>query len=209
MALKRKKLSSAEESDIGETDTSPQLKEEVSIPAPTTLSEIPSNMLDDHPSMKDFEADLGDDKLAPFAVSALGTAFETVVTAIQGHFIPDYELRKLLDVLPAQEDSQEFGADFDMSQELTNQLQALQAVRNKIFSSDGRLAEGQTIKEAKDFMSSSATLLQLLQKSKSEFINIERLQAIEEATIDTIKELGEDKTKLFLNNLKDRLEKIK
>jgi len=200
MALKRKKVSSAEVTDK---------EEEPVIPAPLAISDVPSNMPEESPSMKSFEEDISDDAKAPFAISALGTAFETVVVAVREGFIPDYEMRKLLDVLPAQESAQEFGADFDMSAELSNQLNALQAVRNKIFSVDGRLADGQTIKDAKDFMSSSSALLQLLHKSKAELINIERLQAVEEATIETIKELGEDKTKLFLKNLHERLERIR
>lgn len=165
--------------------------------------------LEDIPAtMQDFETSLTNDSLAPFTVSALGTAFETVVTAIKDELIPSYELRKILDVLPAQESVQGFDANFDMGKEITNQLQALQAVRNKIFSSDGRIKEGQTVKDAKDFMASSASLLQLLQKSKSELINLERLQAIEEAVIDALKELGDDATELFLKKLEERLERI-
>jgi len=179
---------------------------------PGTETGIPASTKAPASSMHAFEADLNEtkqDDFAPFSVSALGLAFDTVVQAIKRDAIPEYELVKILDVLPIQADTQEFDSEFDLSQELTNQLKALQSIRDRIFSSDGRIKEGSSVKEAKDFMSSSGSLLQMLQKSRSELINIDRMQAIEEATIDTMRELGEDVIDDFSARLKEKLDRIK
>jgi len=203
MALpkKHKPVSSAEES-VAKPDPAPILNVTPD-PKETPMQQVESAMhaFDDGIS----EAD---DALAPFSVSALGTAFETVVRAIENNFIPEYEIRKILDVLPVQQESQNFDANFDLSHEISTQLVALKSIRNKIFASDGQIKEGQTVRDAKDFMASSSQLLQMLQKSRAELINTERLQAIEEATIECIKELDEDAVKDFLANLKEKLDRI-
>lgn len=189
MALKKKKLNSAEKAPLEEEAEQP-------------LEQVAN-------TLRSFEEGLTEDEMAPFSVSALGLAFNTVVEAVKKNVIPNYELVKLLDELPNQKDTQEFDASFDLSQEINGQLNALQSIRNQIFSSDGRIRDGQTVKDAKDFMASSSQLLQMLQKSRAELINTERLQAVEEATIETLRELGEmideDLIKRFLEALESKL----
>lgn len=160
-------------------------------------------------SLHDFEDHLqGMDSHAPFEFSALGTAFNTVMTAVEQKKIPDYELRKLLDVLPNRQDTQDFGANFDLAEEITFQLQALTAVRENIFSQDGRIRDGKTIKDAKEFLTSSTSLLQLLQKSRNELINADRMQAMEEAIIETLNEQTDEIKEAFMSKFESRLEKI-
>jgi len=163
-------------------------------------------------SMHAFEEELNESKaddFAPFSVSALGLAFNTVVDAIKRDAIPNYELVKILDVLPVQESTQEFDAEFDLAEEISGQLRTLKTIKNSIFSTDGRIKEGSSVKEAKDFMASSSQLLQMLQKAKAELINIDRMQAIEEATIETLRDLDENIIEEFGRILKEKLDRIR
>lgn len=195
MALPKKKAESADEAQP--------------IPEAPLIVETPLETV--AKTLASFEEDVltVDEATVPFPDSALGTAFSTVKKAIKDGAVPDYELRKMLDVLPNQTEGQQFDANFDLSQEITSQLQALKAIRDKIFSSDGRIKDGQTVRDAKDFMASSAQLLQVLQKSRAELINTERLQAVEEATIEAIRGLDDEVINEFLNILGEKLERIK
>jgi len=184
-------------------------------PAPKAPLEQVRDIIDSQkPTMQNFEKGLQEktteqDAETPFEFTAIGTAFKTTCEAITSNNIPEYELRNLFEILPASLDGQVFDADFSMAEEVTMQLTVLKAVRDKVISHEGKLVSGQTVKDAKDLIQSSASLLQLLQKLRNEIINSDRLKAVEDAVITTLKGKDEEVLLEFMDNLRENLERIK
>jgi ABC-type amino acid transport substrate-binding protein len=98
-----------------------------------------------------------------------------------------------------------YGADFDLAQEVGEQIKAVRAVRQQVMTADGSVAEGMTPRDMKEVVTSGTTLLGSLMKFHKEVINMDRLRKLEQAVIDVLMEEDEDLKNRVLAKLEERL----
>jgi len=102
-----------------------------------------------------------------------------------------------------------YGADFDMSVEVNDQIRTVRALRAMVINENGTIKTGYTARDAKELISASGTLLGSLMKFHDKIINQSRMRMVEQATIEVIKTLPEDSQVKFFETLKIKLEAIK
>ena len=127
-------------------------------------------------------------------------AFRDRLSPVQIH-----KLIPLLAIIPAAEDPQVYGADFDMADEVNQQILAVRAMRESIME-EGRIKDGIATREVKEVIAASNTMLSALMKFHKEIINLHRMRAIEKATIKVLKDMGHEEK--FLEQLETELEAI-
>ena len=127
-------------------------------------------------------------------------AFRDRLTSVQIH-----RLLPLLAILPAPEAPQIYGADFDVADEVNNQILAVRAMRESIMEG-GRIKENIAVREVKEVIAASSTMLAALMKFHKEIINLDRMRAIDKGTIKVLKEMGHEEE--FLGMLETELEAI-
>ena len=98
-----------------------------------------------------------------------------------------------------------FDEEFDLREELSTQLKMVRAVRNSILNSAGQIREDTTVSEVKSVLDASMKLAQMLTKANKEIVNIERIQAVEAAFLETIADLDEARQKEFVAILEKRM----
>lgn len=98
-----------------------------------------------------------------------------------------------------------YGADFDLAQEVGEQIKAVRAIRQQVMNTDGSVAEGMTPRDMKEVVSSGTTLLSSLMKFHKEVINMDRLRKLEQAIIDVLMEEDEDLKNRVVAKLEERL----
>lgn len=119
---------------------------------------------------------------------------------------------QVLDALPREltqpkEDGPEYSADFSIAEEISLQLAAVQAMRSHIFP-DGRMRSDTNIREAKDVLTTCNQMIKTLMESHGRIMNMERMRAVESATVEVLIELGDDLKEKFLTLLAARLESV-
>ncbi|MCB0386764.1 MAG: hypothetical protein KDD43_15325 [Bdellovibrionales bacterium] len=87
--------------------------------------------------------------------------------------------------------SVDYGADFDLNQEIGQMIGAVRALRARVFV-NGKLAEGISVKEAKEVINMANPMINTLMKNQKELMSMDRHRAIEQATVDCLKELAAD-----------------
>lgn len=86
-----------------------------------------------------------------------------------------------------------YDSTFDMEKEVTEVLRSVKLLRKSIMNPNGTaLRAGVTVGEAKDVISMSNTMINTLMKSHEKIVNMARYRAVEQATIDTLRELDAD-----------------
>jgi len=104
--------------------------------------------------------------------------------------------------------SVKYGADFDFNHEIEAQIVAVRAMRARVMTPGGQLKVDIPIREAKETLAAGTTLLQTLMKNHEKVMNFNRQRAIEEATIQAIRNLPQENQDQFFASLKDLLDGI-
>lgn len=120
--------------------------------------------------------------------------------------IPGPLLARLRDALGLRDPASFPGLDFDLLEEVKEQLKVIRLMRAATVDTSRGTIE--SVKEAKEVVSSSTSLLSLLTKLYGDIYNMSRLRAIELATVETIKEQGEEVYGSFLEKLHRHLEAV-
>jgi hypothetical protein len=101
----------------------------------------------------------------------------------------------------------EYGADFDLKEEVQAQIQAVRAMRDAVMP-NGVVRVGTSAREVKEVVTASSTLLTTLMKMHEKVMSFDRSRAIEEAVTATIRGLPEDAQKVFFSQLEQNLSAI-
>lgn len=120
--------------------------------------------------------------------------------ALYHRALTEEQARALLDLATAHlPDTLQYGANFDFTEEITAQIQAVRAMRRSVLSESGRMAEGVSARELKEVVSASSTLLQTLLKTHEKVMNFSRQHAIEKAVTSVVRTLdGPDQASFFM-----------
>lgn len=102
---------------------------------------------------------------------------------------------------------QVYDANFSVADELSLQIQAVQALRQHVFPG-GRLKHGASIREAKEVVTTCNQMIKTLMDSHERIMNMERMRAIEAATVDVLGEMNEKAKEMFLQRLELKLAEI-
>jgi hypothetical protein len=82
---------------------------------------------------------------------------------------------------------------FSIAGEIAETVKILRSLRRSLFCPlSGNLLEGKDIGEARDLLTTSNSLITTMLKTQEKVINMERFQAMEDATIETLKAIQED-----------------
>lgn len=102
----------------------------------------------------------------------------------------------------------EYGANYDIREEIQSLISAVRAMRGTVMEDNGQIKAGVSAKDLKETITSMTSLMNLLMKSHKEVMTFDRHRALEQATIDTLKEMGgEEIVTSFVENMTARLEK--
>lgn len=118
------------------------------------------------------------------------------------------QLHKLLSALPAgtlEVTGQGYGADFSLADEIGLQIVAVQNLRQHVFP-NGHLRESCNIREAKEVLTTCNVMIKTMIDNHDRIMSMERMRAVEAATIDTLVELDDSLKEQFLERLRVRLE---
>ncbi len=103
-----------------------------------------------------------------------------------------------------------YGADFDLAEEVNAQIRVVRSLRNMIVDPEtGAIREGHSARDAKELIGSGNTMLASLMKFHDKIINQDRVRAMEQATIEAVKDLPQPAQDKFFNKLEDALAAIK
>ena len=98
-----------------------------------------------------------------------------------------------------------YGADFDLSAEIGEQITLCRAMRGRLIDSEGKLNERFSAKEAKEILSASNSLNQTLMKFQKEITNFQRLMQVENAMKKAIANLPRENQEIFADDLERQL----
>ena len=120
----------------------------------------------------------------------------------------DEQVSRLRHSLKSDEEEEHvvYGAGFDLASEVEQQILAVRAARDHVMTRDGRLKSGFSSRDAKDLVTAGSTLLQSLMKHHAEIMNIERMRALEQAVIETLKKADPEIAKSVISKLEERLQ---
>lgn len=93
--------------------------------------------------------------------------------------------------------------DFDLHGEVVAQLKAVKALRQSVISDAGVIVGG--ARDTKEALSSTTSLLTLLNKIQNDIYNQNRIRAVQKATIEILKELDPELQARFITLLEKRL----
>jgi len=174
-------------------------------------------------AIRDFENQLEVNALSKELVYAVNQIMEAAETQVLSHqqvqllaerltdYYPDYfknTTSARSGVATTSEDDPGYGAHFDISNEVNEQIKAVRALRSLVMDDSGNINEGYTARDAKELIGSSNTLLGSLMKFHDKIINQNRMRLIEQATIEAVKTLPEEQQELFFTKLQSGLDAI-
>lgn len=100
----------------------------------------------------------------------------------------------------------DYGAEFDVSAEIGEQLGIARAMRARLLDSEGRLSERFSAREAKEVVSACSTLITVLMKSHKELMSFRRILMIENAVKAALDTLPREAQDTYLAELTRQLE---
>ena len=103
----------------------------------------------------------------------------------------------------------DYGADFDLRDEVEAQIVAVRAMRGSVMLPGGKIKPGVAARELKEVVTASNTLLQTLMKTHEKVLNYDRQRALEAATVAAVENLPDENKKAFFAALETELENIK
>lgn len=145
-----------------------------------------------------------------FAETDMGRV-ATGLNAFLHDFLPKLsteQLHRLVSALPAgslEVTGQGYGADFSLADEIGLQIVAVQNLRQHVFP-HGHLREGCNIREAKEVLTTCNVMIKTLMDNHDRIMNMERMRAVEAATVDVLVDLDPTIKETFLERLRVRLE---
>lgn len=148
-------------------------------------------------SLRDFDG-IGDDVDIDEYISAIEVMSEQLT---------DEHVSRLFCLLQGRAQTVEYGASFDIKEEVQMQIMAVRAMRNAVMP-NGRVRPGLASREVKEVVTASSTLLNTLMKTHDKIMSLERQRAIEEAVTTSIQTLPEEQKKQFLATLAENLSTI-
>ena len=101
-----------------------------------------------------------------------------------------------------------YGADFDIKNEINDQIKMVRAMRKDVLGADGNVRGGKSLRELKEVISASTTLTQLIMKSHETILNHDRQRAMETAMHEALKTLPKEAQDIFFDTLGLLLEEI-
>lgn len=100
---------------------------------------------------------------------------------------------------------QAYGADFDVSQEIGEQITVVKAMRARLIDADGKLNARFSAKEAKEILGASNALNQTIMKFQKEITNFQRLIMVENAVKAALDTLPREAQERYLEVLTEQL----
>lgn len=116
-------------------------------------------------------------------------------------------LGRCLDLYRAPEEVN-YGADFDIREEINSQIGLVRMMRRNITTETGRLKTDTATRDIKEVIAAGTTLTTLLMKSHEQILNADRQRAIERAMNDAVKTLDKEAQDVFFNKLEELFELI-
>lgn len=108
--------------------------------------------------------------------------------------------------LPIRPDSDVEGisqnTDFDLHEEIMSQIKAAKSLRRQAIPEAGPIPD---IKEAKEALSASTSLIKTLQTTLERIYNQDRVRTLQQVLIETLKEVDPALQSDFMSRLKERL----
>lgn len=101
---------------------------------------------------------------------------------------------------------QPYGADFDVSAEIGEQITVVKAMRARLIDADGRLTERFSAKEAKEILGASNALNQTIMKFQKEITNFQRLIMVENAVKKALDTLPREAQEAYMVALNEQLQ---
>ena len=100
--------------------------------------------------------------------------------------------------------AEEYGANFDLREEVAQQIRVVRALRDKV-APGGVIDSAASTGDMKEVVSSSATLLTLLMKTHSEIMTMDRLRNLEKSVIEVLLEESPEIRDRVMSKLEERL----
>ena len=83
----------------------------------------------------------------------------------------------------------EYDENYSLKDEMATMIVAVKAMRGEIFDGN-RLRNGVGLKDVKEFVTASNSIMSTLMKSHEKLMSMERHRSIEQATVEVLKEIG-------------------
>lgn len=142
-----------------------------------------------------------------FDETSLGKAVSEVILGLDEGLIPKEQLQALQAALPlVTEDDLEYGAKFNMLQEINQQMNIIKGLRKEVFTASGRLKTGVDLKDAKYVLQANDGMLKTMMAQHEKLVNMERFQKIETAVHKALDKLPAAEREVFLEELTRILE---
>lgn len=121
--------------------------------------------------------------------------------------LPQERLQDLANLIPTELfNIDPISEDFDMKQELAEQQALVKSMRLNIMNPGGRgLKTSVSIGEAKAVLDACRNFGETIRKNLESYVNLERLQALESAVLETVSGYPEDFKREFSKNLEKAL----
>jgi hypothetical protein len=100
--------------------------------------------------------------------------------------------------------SSEYGADFNLADEVWQQILAVKAVRELVVE-DGKICDGFSARDAKDVVTAGNTLLTSLMRYHKEIVSMDRLRRLERSIIEVLEECSPEVRKQVMARLEEKL----
>lgn len=139
----------------------------------------------------------------------LSNAITLIELSFETDSFPPHLLEKLIRVMPVIDSGTAIVYDdqFDIRSEITMQLRFVAALRDEMFTNDGKMKEGFNKEDIKYVLDASKELRKSLDEAHGKYLSYERVQGIIKAFTDTITGLEDDDLRLkLLSALKDSLD---
>lgn len=122
-------------------------------------------------------------------------------------FLPREVKDRLRDNFGSSGDNGSGGEDFDLHQEIVDQLRAVKALRKSVVSSSGNLEAG--IRDTKEALSATTSLLTLLTKIQGDVYNQDRIRRVQKTTIEVLNDVDPELRDKFVTLLEQRLRVVR
>ena len=140
--------------------------------------------------------------------SNLNTEVEMI--AVNHHLLSQPQVNLLLKIMDPyiERDEVEYGADFDIKDEINSQIQLVRAMRRSVLNDGGGIKVDITTRDLKEVMAAGTTLTNLLMKSHEQILSADRQRAMEAALKKAVETLDKDTQAIFFDTLEALLEGI-
>lgn len=138
----------------------------------------------------------------------ISESIQILEEALRRQELPREQLQDLANLIPTELfDIAPIDANFDMKQELAEQQALVKSMRLNIMNPGGQgLKSSVSISEAKSVLDACNRFAETIRKNLESYVNLERIQALESALLETVSGYPEDFKREFTKNLKKALE---